>query len=53
MVDPVYIVSVARTPVGSLLGALASKTYVDLGAHAVNGQFKDRFSNSHNCSKSN
>jgi len=31
----VYIVSTARTPIGSLLGSLASQTYVDLGAHAV------------------
>ncbi|CAN6656742.1 acetyl-CoA acetyltransferase [Trichomonascus vanleenenianus] len=32
---PVYIVSAARTPMGSLLGNLASQTYVDLGSHAV------------------
>lgn len=31
----VYIVSTARTPIGSLLGSLSSQTYVDLGAHAV------------------
>lgn len=35
MSDSVYIVSVARTPIGSLLGSLSSQTYVDLGAHAV------------------
>lgn len=31
----VYIVSVARTPIGSLLGNLSSLNYVDLGSHAV------------------
>lgn len=31
----VYIVSTARTPIGSLLGNLSSLNYVDLGAHAV------------------
>lgn len=31
----VYIVSTARTPIGSLQGLLASLTYSDLGAHAV------------------
>ncbi|ANB12008.1 acetyl-CoA C-acetyltransferase [Sugiyamaella lignohabitans] len=31
----VYIVAASRTPIGSLLGSLASQTYVDLGAHAV------------------
>jgi acetyl-CoA C-acetyltransferase len=33
--NTVYIVSAARTPIGSLLGSLSSQTYVDLGAHAV------------------
>lgn len=31
----VYIVSAARTPIGSFQGNLASLTYSDLGAHAV------------------
>ncbi|KAK9457733.1 Thiolase, N-terminal domain-containing protein [Dipodascopsis uninucleata] len=31
----VYIVSVARTPIGSLLGGLSSLSATDLGAHAV------------------
>lgn len=31
----VYIVSTARTPIGSFLGSLSSQTAVDLGAHAV------------------
>ncbi|QBM86680.1 acetyl-CoA C-acetyltransferase [Metschnikowia aff. pulcherrima] len=31
----VYIVSAARTPIGSFQGALASLSYSDLGAHAV------------------
>lgn len=35
MAQLVYIVSAARTPIGSFQGALASQTYVDLGAHAV------------------
>ncbi|CAN3373373.1 hypothetical protein DIURU_000302 [Diutina rugosa] len=35
MAQSVYIVSAARTPIGSFQGALASQTYVDLGAHAV------------------
>lgn len=35
MVAPVYIVSTARTPIGSFQGGLASQTYSDLGAHAV------------------
>lgn len=34
-VPPVYIVSAARTPVGSFQGGLSSLTYSDLGAHAV------------------
>lgn len=33
--SPVYIVSTARTPIGSFQGALSSLTYSDLGAHAV------------------
>ncbi|ODV87157.1 hypothetical protein CANARDRAFT_5712 [[Candida] arabinofermentans NRRL YB-2248] len=33
--ESVYIVSVARTPIGSFQGKLASLSYVDLGAHAV------------------
>ena len=32
---PVYIVSTARTPIGSFQGSLSSLTYSDLGAHAV------------------
>ncbi|TPX09313.1 uncharacterized protein E0L32_009505 [Thyridium curvatum] len=32
---PVYIVSVARTPVGSFLGSLSSLTAVQLGSHAI------------------
>ncbi|KAH8764806.1 Thiolase, N-terminal domain-containing protein [Diaporthe sp. PMI_573] len=32
---PVYIASVARTPVGSFLGSLSSKTAVQLGSHAI------------------
>ncbi|KAI2086942.1 erg10, acetyl-CoA C-acetyltransferase [Ophidiomyces ophidiicola] len=32
---PVYIVSVARTPVGSFLGALSSLTAPQLGSHAI------------------
>ena len=35
MTEDVYIVSVARTPIGSLLGNLSTLNYVDLGAHAV------------------
>lgn len=31
----VYIVSAARTPIGSFQGSLSSLTYSDLGAHAV------------------
>lgn len=31
----VYIVSTARTPIGSFQGALSSLTYSDLGSHAV------------------
>lgn len=37
MVDPVYIVSASRTPVGSFLGSLSSLQFTDLGAHAVKG----------------
>ncbi|CAK9440266.1 uncharacterized protein LODBEIA_P43660 [Lodderomyces beijingensis] len=32
---PVYIVSTARTPIGSFQGGLSSLSYSDLGAHAV------------------
>jgi len=32
---PVYIVSAARTPIGSFQGALSSQSAVDLGAHAI------------------
>ncbi|GES56942.1 acetyl-CoA acetyltransferase [Aspergillus terreus] len=32
---PVYIVSAARTPVGSFLGSLSSQTAPQLGAHAI------------------
>ncbi|CAX43676.1 acetoacetyl-coa thiolase, putative [Candida dubliniensis CD36] len=35
MVPPVYIVSTARTPIGSFQGSLSSLSYSDLGAHAV------------------
>lgn len=34
---PVYIVSTARTPVGSFLGSLSSLTAPQLGAHAIKG----------------
>ena len=34
-VPPVYIVSMARTPIGSFPGSLSSLGYTDLGAHAV------------------
>ncbi|PKS12785.1 hypothetical protein jhhlp_000996 [Lomentospora prolificans] len=34
---PVYIVSVARTPVGSFLGSLSSLSAVQLGSHAIKG----------------
>lgn len=37
MSDNVYIVSSCRTPVGSFLGSLASKTAVELGSAAVKG----------------
>ncbi|KAK9329798.1 Thiolase, N-terminal domain-containing protein [Lipomyces starkeyi] len=33
--NEVYIVSVARSPIGSLLGSLSSMSATDLGAHAV------------------
>ncbi|KAI3403632.1 ERG10 [Candida oxycetoniae] len=36
-VPPVYIVSAARTPVGSFQGALSSLQYPELGSHAVKG----------------
>lgn len=36
--NEVYIVSVARTPIGSFLGGLASVSATDLGAHAVKGK---------------
>ncbi|POS68849.1 acetyl-CoA acetyltransferase [Diaporthe helianthi] len=32
---PVYIASVARTPIGSFLGSLSSQTAVQLGSHAI------------------
>ncbi|KAK1757397.1 Thiolase, N-terminal domain-containing protein [Echria macrotheca] len=32
---PVYIVSVARTPVGSFLGSLSSLSAIQLGSHAI------------------
>lgn len=35
MSDSVYIVSTARTPIGSFQGSLSSLQYVDLGSHAV------------------
>lgn len=35
IMSAVYIVSAARTPMGSFQGSLSSQTYVDLGAHAV------------------
>ncbi|KAF4340414.1 acetyl C-acetyltransferase [Fusarium beomiforme] len=34
---PVYIVSTARTPIGSFLGSLSSQTAVQLGAVAIKG----------------
>lgn len=34
---PVYIVSAARTPVGSFLGSLSSLTATQLGSHAIKG----------------
>lgn len=34
-VPPVYIVSTARTPIGSFQGGLSSLSYPELGAHAV------------------
>lgn len=37
--EPVYIVSTARTPIGSFLSSLSGQTYVDLGAHAVKGEY--------------
>ena len=37
MVDPVVIVSVARTPMGGLLGELSSLSAADLGAVAIRG----------------
>ncbi|ODV94222.1 hypothetical protein PACTADRAFT_45300 [Pachysolen tannophilus NRRL Y-2460] len=35
MTESVYIVSAARTPIGSFQGALSSFSYTDLGSHAV------------------
>ncbi|KAI0464486.1 hypothetical protein LJB42_002101 [Komagataella kurtzmanii] len=35
MSEPVYIVSAARTPIGSFQGSLSSLSCIDLGAHAV------------------
>ena len=35
MSEQVYIVSVARTPIGAFQGSLSSLTAVDLGVHAV------------------
>lgn len=32
---PVYIVSAARTPVGSFLGSLSSLSATQLGSHAI------------------
>ena len=34
-VPPVYIVSAARTPVGSFLGSLSSLSATKLGSHAI------------------
>lgn len=39
--EPVYIVSTARTPIGSFLSSLSGQTYVDLGAHAVKGEYRE------------
>jgi acetyl-CoA C-acetyltransferase len=39
---PVYIVSVARTPVGSFLGSLSSLSATQLGSHAIKGLFWGR-----------
>ena len=35
MSEEVYIVSVARTPIGAFQGSLSSLTAIDLGVHAV------------------
>jgi acetyl-CoA C-acetyltransferase len=32
---PVYIVGVARTPIGSFMGSLSSLTATQLGAHVI------------------
>jgi acetyl-CoA C-acetyltransferase len=35
---PVYIVSAARTPIGSFLGQLSGLTATQLGSHAIKGE---------------
>lgn len=35
---PVYIVSAARTPIGSFLGSLSSLSATQLGSHAIKGR---------------
>jgi len=37
MSEQVFVVSVARTPIGAFQGSLSSLTAVDLGIHAVKG----------------
>lgn len=37
MSQEVYVVAVARTPIGGFQGSLSSLTAVDLGVHAVKG----------------
>jgi acetyl-CoA C-acetyltransferase len=39
--DPVVIVGMARTPMGAMLGDLASFSANDLGAHAIKGAMKE------------
>ena len=39
--DPVVIVGMARTPMGAMLGELASFSANDLGAHAIKGAMKE------------
>ena len=40
MTEEVYIVAVARTPIGAFQGSLSSLSAVDLGVHAVEGIYK-------------
>ena len=39
--EPVYIVAVKRTPLGSFKGGLSSMDVTDLGAHAVGAVLKN------------